>query len=68
MRLSPRKHTIATSSGNVITHQSDLSAGFIPQLVEAVLAAEADGTYVKVTAAAIKEECPGEWQRGLITD
>ena len=36
-----------------------------PQLVDAVPAAEADGTYVKVTAAAIKEECPGEWQRGL---
>ena len=31
-------------------------------------AAQDDGTFIKTTAAAIKEECPGKWQRGLKTD
>ena len=36
-----------------------------PRLFRAVLAAEADGTYEKVTAAAIHKYCRGEWHRGL---
>ena len=39
-----------------------------PWIGEEMQAAQDDGTFIKTTASAIKEECPGEWQRGLRTD
>ena len=36
-----------------------------PWMGEVMGQAQDDGTFVKTTAAAIKDECPGEWQKGL---
>ena len=48
----------------ILAANRDLRTDY-PWIGEDMQAAQDDGTFVKTTAASIKEQCPGECQRGL---